>query len=732
MTAEPWYRSAKRWGQTNLVEIDPQRYDGAWWRAHWKSTRIQGVIVNAGGIVAYYPSRFPLHHRAKTLGGCDLYGEIVRDARTAGLKVIARMDSNRVAEDFYRAHPDWICVDASGKPYRQADKYITCINSPYYWEYLPEVMREIIGRSGPDGFADNSWAGIPRKNICHCRYCAESFRAYSGLNLPSASDWADERYRRWIRWNYQRRTDLWEFNNSVTMAAGGDHCRWMGMISGNVLNNSSRFIDLQAILARTEIVMLDHQRRNVIDGFADNTEAGKRLHEVGGWHKLIPESMPQYQLGAPAFRLASMPRAELRLWSSAGFAGGIQPWWHHIGSLHEDRRQYRSAEPVFSWHEENQDVLLDRQPLADIGVVWSQDNHDFYGQDKTEDRTMAPYRGVTQALDQAGLAYLPVHADAIAAAPGRFAVLILPNIGALSSSQAEAIKAFAEAGGSVIATSETGLYDENGNRRPDFALCDLFGVRRGEGQHGGQDLANSDIETSARHTYIRLSPESRAAVYGPADTTAPEPLGTRHPILQGLDETDTIPFGGYLPVVNVDEHVAVLATFIPDFPIYPPETSWMRQPHSDLPMITLRDHASGGKLIWLAADLDRCFARDRHPEHALIIANAARWAVGRQAAVTLEGTYGVISPSLYEQDGRYILHLNNRLITASVPGRQSELIPIGPVTVRLRLGLGETADVVQLRVAGEQVTATSKGQELVFTVPQVLDHEVAVIHRRKG
>ena len=158
----------------------------------------------------------------------------------------------------------------------------------------------------------------------------------------------------------------------------------------------------------------------------------------------------------------------------------------------------------------------------------------------------------------------------------------------------------------------------------------------------------------------------------------------------------------------------------------------MRQPHSDLPMITLRDHASGGKLIWLAADLDRCFARDRHPEHALIIANAARWAVGRQAAVTLEGTYGVISPSLYEQDGRYILHLNNRLITASVPGRQSELIPIGPVTVRLRLGLGETADVVQLRVAGEQVTATSKGQELVFTVPQVLDHEVAVIHRRKG
>ena len=53
-----------RWGQTNLTEVDPLRYDHAWWRRHWCRTRVQGVIVNAGGILAYYPSRFPLHRRA--------------------------------------------------------------------------------------------------------------------------------------------------------------------------------------------------------------------------------------------------------------------------------------------------------------------------------------------------------------------------------------------------------------------------------------------------------------------------------------------------------------------------------------------------------------------------------------------------------------------------------------------------------------------------------------------
>ncbi|MBW6425806.1 beta-galactosidase [Rhizobium sp. XQZ8] len=731
MTTEPWYRTAKRWGQTNLVEIDPSRYDATWWREHWKKTRIQGVIVNAGGIVAYYPSRFPLHHRAHTLGERDLYGEIVKDAREAGLKVIARMDSNRVAEDFYRIHPDWICVDATGKPYRQADKYVTCINSPYYWEYLPEVMREIIERSKPDGFADNSWAGIPRKNICHCRYCAKQFRAHAGIDLPTGADWSDERYRRWIRWNYKRRTDLWEFNNSVTMKAGGKDCRWMGMISGDVLNNSNRFIDLKSILLRTEIVMLDHQRRNAVDGFTDNTEAGKRLHEVGGWDKLIPESMPQYQLGSPAFRLASMPAAEVRLWSSSGFAGGIQPWWHHIGSLHEDRRQYKSAKPIFSWHEENEDILVNRKPLADVGVVWSQDNHDFHGQDKANDRTMNPYRGVIRALDRAGITYLPIHADDITAAVGRVGVLILPNMGALSDEQAAAVKVFARVGGSVIATSETSLYDGAGDQRKDFALADLFGVHRKSGSHGGQDLANADIETSARHTYVRLSPELRTGLYGPSDATAPAVEGERHPLFAGLEDTDTIPFGGFLPIVSVNDDVSVLATFVPDFPIYPPETSWMRQPRSDLPVITVRQSDTGSKLIWLVGDLDRCFARDEHPEHALIIANATRWALGDKSLVSIEGGHGVISSTLYEQEGRYILHLNNRLITAKVPGRQSDLIPIGPITIRLRAARAAPNATATTRVGGENLDIRLDGDELVMTIPSVLDHEVIVLQTNR-
>src|SRR5690348_5438856 len=80
----PWYRRALRWGQTNITEIDPARYDIPWWRGYWKRTQVQGVIINGGGIVAYYPSKFPLQYRPPALGERDLYGDLCKAAHEDG------------------------------------------------------------------------------------------------------------------------------------------------------------------------------------------------------------------------------------------------------------------------------------------------------------------------------------------------------------------------------------------------------------------------------------------------------------------------------------------------------------------------------------------------------------------------------------------------------------------------------------------------------------------------
>jgi len=345
--------------------------------------------------------------------------------------VMARMDSNRAAEDFYKAHPDWFAVDRGGKPYRAADKYVACINSPYYDEYLPDVLREIIQRSKPEGITDNSWAGMGRGSICYCDNCQRKFKAKTGQAIPLRANWDDPLYRQWIMWNYARRTELWEFNNRTTQAAGGPDCIWSGMNSGSVSTQANSFRDLKEICSRAHIVMLDHQRRDDATGFQQNGDTGKRVHSMLGWDKLAPESMAMYENGRTSYRVASKPAAEARMWMVAGMAGGIQPWWHHVGAYHDDRRMYRTAEPLMKWHKANEAFLINRKPVASVGMVWSQRNTDFFGRESAGELVDAPYEGFAQALIRARIPYLPVHAGDIERESANLSVLVLANVGAL-------------------------------------------------------------------------------------------------------------------------------------------------------------------------------------------------------------------------------------------------------------------------------------------------------------
>ena len=725
---QPWYRRVRRWGQTNLTERDPIRYDGDWWREHWRRTRIQGVIVNAGGIVAYYPSSFPLHHRARDLGDRDLYGEIVAAAREEGLAVLARMDSNRADAEFYAAHPDWFTRDAAGQPYRAGEHYITCINSPYYHEYLPDILREIIERSHPEGLTDNSWSGLERARICHCDHCARAFREATGHAIPRAADWDDEAYRRWIKWSYACRIAVWDLNDRVAREMGGPDCRWVGMNSGEITSQATRFRDYKAICERTPIIMLDSQFRQDARGFQSNGEMGKLIHGILGWDALIPESMAMYGLGQPTFRVASKPAPEARLWALEGFAGGIQPWWHHIGAYHEDRRQYRTAEPLFRWHEANERYLIDRQPIATIGVVWTQENVDFYGRDAAEQRVSLPERGISGALIRARIPFLPIHADHIerdVAAHGLTA-LILPNVGALSDAQCDAIRRFVTAGGGLLATGESSLYNEWGDRRPDFALADLLGVHSTETYHGAESATARPRDDWSAHTYLRLTPELRAEVYGPQTGDEPPIAGERHPALHGFAETDILPFGGRLEIVRADADTEALLTFIPPFPIFPPEISWMAQPQTAVPGLLIKETTGQGRVAYLAADIDRCYGRDNHPDHADLLANIIRWLAHDRLPLRVSGA-GFVDCHLYRQPGRLILHLINLTSAQTWRAPIHELIPVGPLQITLTLPEGFTPSTGRLLVAETKVTPVLQGGVINITLPTVLDHEVIII-----
>src|SRR5436309_13677386 len=95
----PWYATMRRCGQTNFNERDPIELDIHWWIDYWSSLKLDALLLNAGGIMAFYPTKIPYHHRSQFLGHRDLFGDFAKAAKTAKIRVVARLDCNYVYEE---------------------------------------------------------------------------------------------------------------------------------------------------------------------------------------------------------------------------------------------------------------------------------------------------------------------------------------------------------------------------------------------------------------------------------------------------------------------------------------------------------------------------------------------------------------------------------------------------------------------------------------------------------
>ena len=125
------------------------------------------------------------------------------------MKVIARTDPHATRDDTARAHPDWIAVDADGRPRRHwanPELWVTCALGPYNFEFMTAVHREIVSRYDIDGIFTNRWAS---QTDCYCEHCRRNFRAASGADLPRSNDAADPVRRAFVAWRKARLTELW-------------------------------------------------------------------------------------------------------------------------------------------------------------------------------------------------------------------------------------------------------------------------------------------------------------------------------------------------------------------------------------------------------------------------------------------------------------------------------------------------------------------------------------------
>jgi len=394
--------------------------------------------------------------------------------------------------------------------------------------------------------------------------------------------------------------------------------------------------------------------------------------------------------------------AEIRLWVADGIANGLRPWFTKFSGTLYDRRWLRVVEDLYHWHHGAERYLRNEEPLARVGLVYSQQTAWFYGgeraRQKVEDHTLGMY----QALIEARLPFEMVHDRLLEPRlADRYRLLILPNIAALSDAQCEQLRAYVRHGGNLLATHETSLYNEWGRPRQNFGLAGLFGAR-----------FNGRTEGPMRNSYLRLEQDPVT--------------GRFHPVLAGLEDAGRIING----VFRVDASPVGLypnppLTLIPSYPDLPMEKVYPREARTDIPGVFLRE-AGASRVVYFPWDIDRAFWEVLAVDHGVLLRNAIQWAAHEEPPVTVTGP-GVLDVTLWRQKDSLTVHLVNLTNPMMMKGPLREPLPVGPQKVRLKLPANRRAKKVQLLVAGGAPPVEQAGGWLTLTVPSILYHEVVAV-----
>jgi hypothetical protein len=699
MSMKSWEERTHLWGQINLTEDDPEVCDIAFWEKYWKESGTEGVIINAGGIVNYYRSENKEQYTPKSCEGIDYFGLWNDAARRNGLTVIARMDISCTDKSFYEKHSDWFCRDRIGQPIVTQGRYLTCVNGGYYTSYIPSVLREIIRKYHPDGFADNSWSGGGANTICYCENCRKQFREYSGEELPEEVNWELPSYRKWVRWNYLTRKRNWDYFNRITREEGGEDCRWFGMLSANPFSTGGKFYDIRALTENVHYVFLDQQSRDETHGFEMNAIFGDLIHQTAGENIPVTESMSHYYRGIRTFRLTCASREEVRKWMLSGIGGGISPWFHIVGGNTLDCRKTKLSKDIYQYLVGRRDLFENRTNDANIGVVWNQETPVYYGRDNSFYRSESCFLGIAETLSEAGIPFIPVHADDIEKYKERCDLLIFPNVTILTDQQEKMIADWMDSGKSLVLTDDTGLYDEDGEWKGPGLIYDKLGIRVTDEIVGSNGMDSADWKNDRSHSYFEI-------------------VNRKYDIENYFQDTDILPFGGTYRRTVLERPALVKAlTYIPSFPIYPPEFSWIRE-YSDDGLLYMGTLESGSRVVYIPSDLDRCYKRFHIPDQRKMLENAILWACNENVSARVL-TRHHIHINTWSCKRELFVSLINLVGGRCDVGTWEENIPLGPVEVFVsdQVFKADKVHAVTSELSGEQYSYRVVKNGIVVTVP---------------
>jgi len=684
LRTKDWYKSATRWTQLTLAEDDPVKFDPEEWIDIFKRTHSNATCLSAGGYIAYYPSKVPLHYVSKFIGNTDPFGALVDGARKLDMHVMARVDPHAIHQDAADAHPEWIAVDKDGNPRRHwafPEVWVTCAYGDYNMEFMPEVVKEITRDYDIDAVFANRWQG---HGVCYCKSCTDKFKAATGHDLPLEANADDPVWKAWAGWRRDILTRMvihWD----KEVKAIKPHASFIPNMGGASLTE----FDLSLIEKHCPFLVVDDQGRRGTEQIWMSGRNGKRMR--GTFRErpviLITSVGPEEE---HRWKDSVTTGPEIESWITNGAVHGMRAWFTKFNGVVPDTRWIEPVSNAFTLYEEIEPVLARTQPAAEIALIdpattlrhWSAETRR-----QAEQEDLGIYRALVEAkLPFEFLSDQMMTPDRL----DRFKVVILASATCLSDAQCQALRDYVARGGSVVGVFEVASNDENGNRRDAMPLEDLFGMKVTQTTRG-----------PVKNTYVAINGE--------------------HPINRGFDGANRIIGGTRLIAVETETGAEAPFLYVPDFPDLPMEEVYPREEPKGAAVVA-RETGAGGRTVYFPWNIGAIFNDVMAADHQLLLANAVTWALGKPHQVQVEG-HSVLDVALREGEGEIVVLMHNLTNPMMMKGPTRAFFPVGAHEVSIEVPKGAAGADAKLLVAGKKLKVRVAAGRAMVTVPEITQLE---------
>ncbi|PKQ45373.1 alpha-amylase family protein [Confluentibacter flavum] len=695
---DKWYLNMRRCAQHNFNEHDPANLNIEQWVDYWVSLKLDAIILTAGGFIAMYPTKLENHYKSQFLGNRDLFGDYLKALKKKGIRVIARIETNFIHMDIYKNKPEWFEMNKDGTPWRHSETpWIgrSCFFSNYRNEQITKVINEILSLYDVDGFFTNSWPEVEHApRLCNSTYC----KAYKNLTEKELADVAIE----------HTLTTIKLINETVKKK--GSNIVYNVNIAGGI----GAIQDLQKVGNLTNWMTTDHQGRGGGTPIWDCAQQGKVAYAV---MKGRPVTNVVGTKTGP-WRHSSKSEAETILWLAQTTSSGMIPWWVWLGSDLPDNRWQAIGRKYYQWLAKNDIHFTNKKSMSKIGVVFSNNVNALYNapgrvpggywgdpvDTNSKGNTTDYLQGIYYALLEGRFVFDLVHDnDLTSEGLKNYKALILPNIALLSDQQAESLKGFVNNGGSLLATFETGLYNEKGELRNDFALSEIF-----------------DIHLKSGYT----KPKGQV-FYATVET--------EHEIIKEFKGLEHLPGGEfYIPIEASGKHIMNIK---PPYPngipemVYPYSRKELdsQEQDSNNPAIVVREKGDS-RLVYFPTDIDKNVWARGSVDLSKIIQNSVRWMTEDKLNISVEGD-GYVEVFAWETEAGFAIHIlnynNPNMTRASI----RRFYPIGQQKIRVEIPSSITIKKAELLRSEKGLEITQTGSIVEFLIPSIEDFEIAALYK---